>query len=366
MKSITHPQRFCIPALVVAGAILLWQGNRSLENEPRANTDSAATHARSAPPLAPAAAASRTARSHPRPANLTGSAAVTPYTFIRSKVRELQEIQTGDTDAQSQVMKELLATLTDENAADLALTLSPEERDTPFGTAVLDRWLAVDLPAAANWIAAQPGPTEEQALVVARKMLGDPAGLQAYCADLPDDAWKQAVLAAAGQGILAKDPAAAVRLAHQMKPGAAQTDLLQTVAYDWTARDPGTALAWITQVEDPSLREGLSAVGAKAIAVTDPDLAAAWLRSAVKSEPVASDTALCIVETWGAQDPATAAAWVAQLPEQGPREAAAAIVLNHWLQSDPAAAITWIQKLPEAEKILAKLIADPDESAPEA
>lgn len=294
----------------------------------------------------------------------TSSAAL--HAVVHSKLRQLLDAKTGDSDTQDQLMKELVVMLTDENAADIIRSLKSEELLTPFGTAALDRWLSVDLPGAANWIAARSDATEEQAMVVARKMLNDSAALHAYCDQLPEGQWRENILSSAGLDILARDPAEAIKLAQQMTAGAAQTNLLQTVAYDWTHRDPDAALAWILKVTDPTLREGLFAVGAKAIAVTDPDLAAGWLVTAVKSEGVSNETALCIVETWVAQDPAKAAGWVALFPANGPREAAMEIVSRRWLQSDPGAATAWIRELPEREKVLAKLKAEQEERDREA
>jgi hypothetical protein len=85
------------------------------------------------------------------------------------------------------------------------------------------------------------------------------------------------------------------------------------------------------------------------------------LVTAVKSEKILNDTALSVIESWAAQDPAKAAKWVALFPPQGPREAAVNLVVDRWLQSDPNAANAWLLTLPERDKVLARLKAEQDE-----
>lgn len=360
MKLPSNLLRFLWIGCIGAIGILFWRSNGTHEPaspapaKPRVSSRAQdPIQAQSAIPSQPTSPRTIPARADPP--------AAAPHASIHLKLRQLFETKTGDTATQEQLLKELVAMLTDENVAAVMRSLTAEELLTPFGTAALDRWLSLDLAGAANWIAARADATDEHALVVAKKMLAEPTALHAYCDQLPDGKWKDTVLSSAGLTILSNDPAEAIKLARQMTPGAAQTDLLQTVTYDWTHREPDAALAWILKVPDASLRESLFAVGAKAIAVTDPDLAAGWLVAAVKTEGVSSDAALSIVETWVAQDPAKAASWAAQFPERGPREAALETISRRWLQSDPTAATAWIQSLPERDRILAKLKAEQEE-----
>ena len=283
--------------------------------------------------------------------------------LIHLKLRQWSETKTGDKETQARLMNELQAMLTDENAAEIMQSLSTEEMDSPLGISALFHWMNVDPLTAANWMAARPDATEDQAWVVAHNLLTDSTNLHSYCDQLPDTGWKQNFLADAGFGVLSKNPVEAINLAQRMDPGSAQTNLLQTVAYDWISRDPNPALDWIMGVNDPSLQERLIAAGAKAVAMTDPSLAAGWLVSGVQSEGLLNDTVPNIVEIWAGKDPSEAANWVAQFPDGVSREAAVNIVSSHWLQSDSGAATAWILTLPERDKILTKLISDQAEPA---
>jgi hypothetical protein len=265
-------------------------------------------------------------------------------------------------------LKEFLAMLTDENAAEIIQSLSPEELTTPLGTAALERWLKVDLAQAANWIAANTNATEEQAWLVGRKMLEDPAGFQnllSYSDQLTNTQWKQQFLEGAGLLVLETNPAVAINLAQRMDAGQSQTSLLQTVTYNWISRDPNAALDWILKVDDPSLREKLIAIGAQAYAATDPRLAADWLTSTVKSDETLNDAVVHVVDIWAAKTPTAAAQWVSALPAGPMRDAAIYTVVSQWLPSDhgdngPAG--TWILNLPEEDrnKILLKLGSVPE------
>ncbi len=310
----------------------------------------------------------RGANLHPPSASRRGAVVLSPgradetVASVHRGLELLRESETGDEEAVAELMAGLSALLTDRNAAGIVRSLSTEELGTSFGLVALGRWLDHDTLAAANWIALRSGATEEQAWLVACKLLDDPARLDGYCDELPDGAWKQNVLNGAGLAVLAQNPNEAIALAQRMNPGPARQNLLETVAYDWTGREPRAALGWIVNVPDPTLRERLLAVGAKAIAANDPDLAVTWLNAAVNSPGILNDTALVLAETWADRNPAAAAQWVARLPESEAREPAVDLVSRRWLQVDPGAATAWIQTLPERDRVLAALAAPPPES----
>jgi hypothetical protein len=341
--------RYILIATIVVVGILYWQWNHPPENKLPAPTEVAAM---------PDQPAGQSLSLIPVVTNtVTSNVAISsPSTFeetmalIHLKLRQWSETQTGDRETQDRLQNELLAMLTDDNAAEIIQALSPEELDGPFGISALFHWMKVDPVTAANWIASRPDATEDQAWVVAHNLLADGIDLQNYSDQLPDTGWRQQFLADAGLEVLSKSPNEAISLAQQMNPGSAQTNLLQTVAADWISNDPNKALDWILSVNDPAMQEQLIAAGAKAYATTDPKLAAEWFVSSVKSEAVLNNTLPNIVEIWAAQDSPTAADWVAQLPEGNLKDAALETIASYWQQSDPGAAARWILTLPESDQ----------------
>ena len=363
MKRSRHWLWLGLTALIAVGVVLLWKGERPHQTlSPDRSTPTAADSPKQETKAAGHSLALAEAGPSARRADDVAAISLAEAkAAVRLKLRQWAERKTGDVETESRLMEELLALLTNDNAAELTQALTAEQRGTPFGLAALERWLSSEPAKAARWMAAQSETTYAQALLVARALLKNPAAVRAYCDEIPDGDWKQSVLKSASLELAESDPVGAINLAWRLNAEAVRTDALQTVTYDWITHEPRAALDWIIQVNDAALREGLLAVGAKAIAATDPDLAAGWLVTAVKSEKILNDTALSIVESWAAQNPAKAAKWVALFPPQAPREAAVNLVVDRWLQFDPNAANAWLLTLPERDKVLARLKAAQDE-----
>jgi hypothetical protein len=363
MKNFGHWSRVGLAAVIAVGVALFWKSEKPRETgfSPRSALPSAVVRKPDAKPVDHGLTPIKAEQGARRADDASLISLAEAKAAVQLKLRQWAERKTGDVETENRLMEELLALLTDDNAAELTQSLTAGQRGTPFGLAALERWLRAEPAKAARWMAAQSEVTEPQALLVARALLKNPADVRAYCDGLADGDWKQSVLKSASLELAGSDPAGAISLAWRLNTEALRTDVLQTVTYDWITHEPRAALDWITRVNDPALREGLLAVGAKAIAATDPDLAAGWLVTAVKSEKILNDTALSVIEAWAAQDPAKAAKWVALFPLQGPREAAVNLVVDHWLQSDPNAANAWILTLPERDKVLARLKTEQDE-----
>jgi hypothetical protein len=291
----------------------------------------------------------------------SGAGEVSVAAALHARLLELRQIKTGDNESRERLLRELLALVTEDNVAEMVQSLSAEELDTPFGPAVLERWLAVDVRQAASWMETRSGITDEQVMLLVCYLLGDPAGPHAYYDQLPDTDWRQRVLAQASLERLMEDSREAVALALQMKPGADRQNVLETAVYAWTGREPEAALAWMLRVEDATQRQKLLAVGAVAIGTADPDLGAAWLDLTVPGGGQ-SEAALCIAELWSEHSPAEAAKWAARLPVSGPRVEVLDLVARRWLQSDPTAANAWLRLLPEHDQLLARLKPVPAEA----
>ncbi len=257
----------------------------------------------------------------------------------------------GSLAEQSRLMKELQNLLTRQNELEIIRSLSPQELDTPFGRWALSRWLDADPIGAARWIASRSGGTDDQAWLVAHKLLEDSAKLQSFCQDLPDSAWTRGFYADLSQDVAAFDPVLAIELAQKMNAGPAQTALLQGVAGYWTTIDPGAAIDWIRSIGDETVQSQVIVSAARSLAETEPDEAAKMLSLADPTIGL-NDAVLGVVDIWSQKDPATAADWVATMPWTDIRTPAIRDVYNHWRTSDPAAAARWVRSQPGGAGIL--------------
>jgi len=278
--------------------------------------------------------------------------------LIRLKLIQLSETKKADKGTEDELTTDLLAVLTDDNAAEITRALSADELHSRFGLAALQHWLKVDGSTAADWVAARTDATDEQVWAVAHELAQDRTALELYCTLLPNNTWRQVFLKSAALEAMWRDPVEAIHLVERMNPDSAQLDLLQATVCTWMIGNPGAASGWITQVQDPMLREELVCAGAKTYGGIDPLSALEWLISAVPvasdgSERLMNETVQDIVGTWVETEPAQAASLVAQFPAGAIRAATVDLVSRRWQQRDPAAAGAWIKTLPEGNQILA-------------
>ena len=198
--------------------------------------------------------------------------------------------------------------LASSNPARVARALSPYELATPFGTAALEAWLALDSAAAGAWIADQPGATDHHAWLVAEALTQQPELLSAFCERLEHNSWAQAFLDYSSRGSLRSNPPAALSLAETLTPGERQTRVFETIACDWVLRDPGAARAWINGVDDPVVRQRLVVVGAQSYASADPLSALEWLLAQTPADAVVQEPLQTIARLWRqTADPETVA-----------------------------------------------------------
>lgn len=221
----------------------------------------------------------------------------TIHAIVQSKLREWRNTATGETAIQERLTQELLGMLSNENTAEIIRSLSLDDLHTPFGAAVVERWLNIAQAEAAQWLATRPDATEHHAWLVARRMDENPAELLAFCDQLPANEWREQVLRHASLEKADTKPLVAIAFAERLLTEAARTNALETIAYAWCARDPVAALRWAETISDSALRERLLAVSAKAIARVDVDLALDLLIAGVNTDGLVQETALSILET---------------------------------------------------------------------
>jgi hypothetical protein len=253
-----------------------------------------------------------------------------------------------DREARDRLMLELLAMLTDENAAEIARSLSPEDLAERFGVSALDRWLNQNPEAAATWLASRPDTTAEQASLVARRLLSLEGGFQKYLDQVPSGEWREKILNAAGFEIASTNPQQAIAFADRMSPGQNRTALFQSSGFEWARTDPDAAMKWVSEIEDNALREQVSAWTAKGLASNDPEKAATWLVASVKNEELLLSAAQSVVRSWAANSPAAAADWVAHFPTGPVQNEALETLMAFWSGIDSEGARSWVSGLPDS------------------
>jgi hypothetical protein len=275
--------------------------------------------------------------------------------FAAQRARELQNLvhdklsawrSEPDSRAQYNLLQELTALLTDENAAGIIQSLSTEDLAGNFGIAALERWLSADPNAAAVWLASRSDTTDEQASLVARMLLQDRDGFQSYLDRLPDGEWKAKIISGAAFEMAASNPQQAIPFAAQMDSGDA-TGVLQAAAFQWARIDPDAAKQWATQGADADVREELIAAAAKGMAEQHPGEAAEWLLTSVKSPDPLAETLPGIIRSWAGKEPSATADWVAHFPAGIARNEALETVMNFWSASDLPGAKAWAANLPD-------------------
>ena len=349
-----YSPKLLLVGTIAATAICFWLKDKHSASQPTASPEIASVPASSAIPVEPAPVPIQVEKPQTSVRvveNVSSNSFENTLASLRAKLRQWQESQTNnpdDVEGRARLLQEMLAMVTGENVAKIIQSLSAEEMNTPFGTGALHHWMQADPIIASNWLASRPDTTEDQTLAVAEDWAGNPDGLRQYLGQLPDTAWKQSFIQDTSSEMSLTNPVEAVKLAQQMKPGDAQTDLLRAVACGWVSADPNAALDWISSVKDPAMREQVVASAAQSYALDDPAQAVAWLASSVKSDQIVKDSTLNIIQTWVTKDPAAAANLVSQFPDGDTKIAAVDIVSKYWQQTDPGAAATWMQNLAES------------------
>jgi hypothetical protein len=123
--------------------------------------------------------------------------------------------------------------------------------------------------------------------------------------------------------------------------------LLQTAVTNWAQKDPKSARQWANHVSDPQVKDQLTETLAVEYARTDPAGAVDYALSSVKSDELLNRSIADIAGVWAGQDPANAAAWVAQLPDGQGRQMALGELINVWGNRDRSATSIWVNQMPQ-------------------
>jgi hypothetical protein len=174
----------------------------------------------------------------------------------------------------------------------------------------------------------------------------DKNSMQQAIGALPSGAWKEQVTAAAANEALTTDPAAAVALAMQMDAAPQQNPCLNMAMTEWAKQDPYAAAQLANQAGDSGLREQLFKDITAGLASNNPQQAAEFASQFITDSKTLNEAMGDITWAWALQDPATAGAWVAQLPDGDGQQVALQNLMSVWGNHDANAATAWVESLP--------------------
>jgi hypothetical protein len=144
------------------------------------------------------------------------------------------------------------------------------------------------------------------------------------------------------------DPAAAASYLDRV-PSAARGSWIGAVAAGYARSDPQAGVAFLERFRGDPAYGRAALMLAPQLAVADPPAAARMLESVGAGGPESFSVAAQIGSTWAARDPAAAAAWAIDLPEQQ-RNIALQTVSMAWGASDPNGLRGWALGLPSGAK----------------
>jgi hypothetical protein len=233
MKAMRRPFRLLAAAMCLAGAGAAWRSLRGSEVPVTASKSTGPTVAARGPFSSRAFGHQPNAQLVQASAGDDAPLSATLQT-IRREIQDWRDClgprpgnRELEAETENRLTGELQDLLNDANTPEIVRSLSPEDLETPFGLAALTRWVDRDPAAAARWIAERPGATDDQAWIVAQRLLEDPVEFERFSGELPDSPWKQEFLGYFGTAVLSLDPVLSVYIAQRMTPGEAQTALLQ-------------------------------------------------------------------------------------------------------------------------------------------
>jgi hypothetical protein len=233
MKSPRHACRWLAAVLLAAGVLPTRGSLRDCEGR-RHGADASFGRIEGASPTKPAPAVKNAQSPTEGSSTRDDPALSATLDVVRQEIQEWRDSlgpRPGNknlaAEAENRLTGELRELLNDGNTPSIVQALTPEDLESPFGLAALTRWADKDPGAAARWVAARPGATDDQAWIVAQRLVEDPVEFERFSAELPESPWKQEFLGHFGAAVVSLDPVLAVYIAQRMAPGDAQNALLQ-------------------------------------------------------------------------------------------------------------------------------------------
>lgn len=116
---------------------------------------------------------------------------------------------------------------------------------------------------------------------------------------------------------------------------------------EWAKQDPYAAAQKASQAGDVHLQQQLFADVTVGLAGSNPQAASDFAQQFITDDKTLSDSMGAIAWAWAIQDPASASAWLSQMPNGDTQQSALNNLMQVWGSHDPNAATTWVENLPK-------------------
>jgi hypothetical protein len=186
----------------------------------------------------------------------------------------------------------------------------------------------------------EPGPLAE---ILKVWMAEDPSAALTWIEQLPEGLATGDVLAALSRALADEDPHQAIEVTARMPEGKAQNSALGKLMRSWGGKDFAGALQWARE-QDEDMQLTLLPPLVSQLAPRDTS-AALELALSIRGED-GQRAVRSVLRSWTMKDPAAAAAWAAEQPNNA---ALLPAVAFSWASQDPAKARDWIGALPSGE-----------------
>jgi hypothetical protein len=275
----------------------------------------------------------------------TATPAETPTERVLSKLRAWDD--DDNPDLREQRIQELAALLSGTNAWEMIQGIPSNLMGYVFAVPSVRERMMADPVASLDWMSQHPNVQSQLQTFLHDWSQSDKAVMQQTIAALPGGPWKEQVVTAAANEALTTDPASAVGLAMQMNVAPQQNPWLDMAMTEWAKRDPSAAAQQANQAGNAPLQQQLFKDVAIGLANSNPQQAADFASQFITDAKTLNDSLGEITWAWALQDPASASAWLAQLPEGDAQQGALQNLMSVWGNHDPNAATTWVENLPQ-------------------
>jgi hypothetical protein len=260
--------------------------------------------------------------------NLPSNPQTNAVQIIVAPTAAVESASTPDDDPEKVAV--LVSSLSEAEVRNWLTKLTDQELAGNTGRLLIRRWVELDPSAAVNWVSQLGDAGARQTLVdavaVAWSQKDLPTAL-AWVESLPEDATKYQALTDLSYEVARVDPVNALQIATQLPAGENTDALLLHALSQYASANPGQSQQLALALPPGPLRDQVLTTVATVQAKLDGESAARFAVENIPPGPVLDRAVIGVVQLWGQNDFADAAAWVQSFPASDIRDQAAQSLL---------------------------------------